>query len=149
VDLVCIDYLQLINEPFMKGENKDQQLGRITKQLKALANELKIVIVILSQMSRGVEKDNRSPVLSDLRESGNIEQDCDRVVFIHRPTTKPDGSEQRFEDDTIRFLYCELLQRKGRNVGEHSLGIHFERRAARFIPIARDTRAPGDQPQSA
>lgn len=136
VDMVVIDYLQLINERSLPGENRDQLLGRITRALKLLANELQCVVIILSQLNRSVEREDRPPHLADLRESGNIEQDCDRVVFIYRPKTKPDGSTQDFDDDTVRFLYCELLQRKGRNVGEHSLGLQFQRDAARFLPVA-------------
>lgn len=135
VDMVVIDYLQLINEGQAKGENRDQLLGRMTRALKLLANELKCVVIILSQLNRSVERDDRQPHLSDLRESGNIEQDCDRVVFIYRPKTTPEGATQDFDDETVRFFYCEFLQRKGRNVGENSLGIKFERNCARFIPL--------------
>lgn len=143
VDMVCIDYLQLINEKQDKGENRDQLLGRVTRALKLLANELKCVVILLSQLNRSSEKDNRPPVLADLRESGNIEQDADRVTFIYRPATRPDGSTQDLNDETLRFFYQELLQRKGRNVGEHSLGMNFERLAARFLPIVKDhTHAP-------
>lgn len=138
VDMVFIDYLQLINERTLPGENRDQLLGRITRALKLIANELKCVVVILSQLNRASERDDRAPVLADLRESGNIEQDADRVVFIYRPKTKPDGSPQDLNDDTIRFFYSELLQRKGRNVGEHSIAVNFERMAARFLPLVKD-----------
>ncbi len=139
VDMVVIDYLQLIAEKQEKGENRDMLMGRITRALKQLANELKCVILILSQLNRAMERDERAPMLSDLRESGNIEQDCDRVVFIYRPKSWPDGKEQKPEDDSIRFLYCELLQRKGRNVGEASLSMQFERNAARFLPYDKQT----------
>lgn len=137
IDMVIIDYLQLINEKQSNGENRDQLMGRITRQLKLLAMELNCVVIILSQLNRASEKENRPPHLADLRESGNIEQDSDRVVFIHRPNTDPEGREQHFDDEDVKFFYCVLLQRKGRNVGEHSLGMQFQRLAARFLPITR------------
>ena len=84
--LLCIDYLQLIEPP--KAERYDLSIGRITGQLKGLAKELNIPIILLSQLSRDETKSNRKPVLSDLRNSGNIEQDADLVMFVWR-TEKP------------------------------------------------------------
>lgn len=78
---VFIDYLQLIKGA--KGENQNLKIGYITGKLKNLSMELEIPIILLSQLSRGNEKESREPQLSDLRESGNIEQDADVVIFIH------------------------------------------------------------------
>jgi len=85
VDLIVIDYLQLI-QGLGKSENRVQELSKITRSLKTLARELNVPVLVLSQLSRAVEwRASHEPQLSDLRESGSIEQDSDVVVFIHRP----------------------------------------------------------------
>ena len=86
IGLVIIDYLQLIT-PTNEKESKVNQIGEISRSLKVLAKELKIPIIALSQLSRENEKrkgNDKRPVLSDLRDSGAIEQDADIVIFIHR-----------------------------------------------------------------
>ncbi len=85
LDLVIIDYLQLIQYDIGRGENNASAVGRVTKGLKALSKELGVPIVCLSQLSREVEsRDNKRPQLSDLRDSGAIEQDADAVLFVYR-----------------------------------------------------------------
>ena len=86
IDLVIIDYLQLINDSNKsKTENRQLEVGKISRSLKQLARELECPILVLSQLNRNVEKrEGKLPVLSDLRESGNIEQDADVVMFLHR-----------------------------------------------------------------
>jgi replicative DNA helicase len=86
LDLVVIDYLQLMHAPSDRmNQSREQEIATISRSLKALANELKIPIVALSQLNRGVEKrKGEAPMLSDLRESGAIEQDADIVMFLHR-----------------------------------------------------------------
>ena len=88
VGLIIIDYLQLMSGNSDKGGNREQEISTISRNLKALAKELSIPIVALSQLSRAVEtrkESNKMPQLSDLRESGAIEQDADMVMFIYRP----------------------------------------------------------------
>lgn len=86
LDLIVIDYLQLIDSVQVKGQTRDRELGIITAGLKSLAKELRIPIVLLAQLSREVEKrSDKRPQLSDLRESGSIEQDADIVIFPLRP----------------------------------------------------------------
>ncbi|MCL2771289.1 MAG: replicative DNA helicase [Firmicutes bacterium] len=86
LDLVMIDYLQLMSSGKKRDENKTQEIGEISKNLKIMARELNVPVIVLSQLSRAIEsrKENR-PQLSDLRDSGAIEQDADIVMFIHRP----------------------------------------------------------------
>lgn len=87
LDLIVIDYLQLMEGADKKsrgGENRQNQISAITRNLKILANDLKIPVIVLSQLSRSNDKEKREPVLSDLRDSGSIEQDADIVVFLHR-----------------------------------------------------------------
>jgi replicative DNA helicase len=120
LSLVVIDYLQLLAAHGRFG-NRNEEVSSITRGLKALAKELKLPVLVLSQLSRASEKEDRLPMLSDLRESGAIEQDADVVMFIHRPNfyKKSDevSQEQRGETnliiakqrngptDTIRFVF--------------------------------------------
>ncbi len=87
VGLIIIDYLQLMSGVSDRGANREQEISNISRNLKALAKELNIPIIALSQLSRAVEtrKESKMPQLSDLRESGAIEQDADMVMFIYRP----------------------------------------------------------------
>ncbi|HEY2647453.1 MAG TPA: replicative DNA helicase [Candidatus Acidoferrales bacterium] len=120
LSLVVVDYLQLIAAHGRFG-NRNEEVSSITRGLKALAKELKMPVLVLSQLSRASEKEDRLPMLSDLRESGAIEQDADVVMFIHRPnfykTSEEVTPEQRGETnliiakqrngptDTVRFVF--------------------------------------------
>jgi replicative DNA helicase len=92
LDLVVIDYLQLMHAPSDRGiQSREQEIATISRSLKALSKELQVPVLALSQLNRGVEKrKGEPPMLSDLRESGAIEQDADAVMFLHRE----DGEEQ-------------------------------------------------------
>jgi replicative DNA helicase len=113
VDLVVIDYLQLMKGIKTRGDyNRDLEIGSITSALKSVAKELDIPIILLSQLNRSVEmRASKRPQLSDLRESGNIEQDADLVVFIYRGEVyhKPDA------DIGVEPNVGELIVEKHRN----------------------------------
>ena len=84
IDIIFIDYLQLITSD--KQNNREQEIGHISRGLKAIAKELNIPVIALSQLSRNVEnRIDKRPMLSDLRDSGSIEQDADEVIFLFRP----------------------------------------------------------------
>jgi replicative DNA helicase len=88
IGLIIIDYLQLMSGTGERNSNREQEISTISRSLKGLAKELQVPIIALSQLSREVEKrkdGNKMPQLSDLRESGAIEQDADMVMFLYRP----------------------------------------------------------------
>lgn len=109
--LIVIDYLQLmsgITED--KVKNREQEIANISRSLKALAKELKVPIIALSQLSRDLEKQKRDPQLSDLRESGSIEQDADMVMFL----TRPDYQQTDMQDECVSH-YADIHIKKHRN----------------------------------
>jgi replicative DNA helicase len=110
IGLVMVDYLQLIRG-HGRAENRQQEMSHISRSLKALAKELNIPVIGLSQLSRAVEQRERKekrPILSDLRESGAIEQDADLVLFIYRPTMYKHG------DTTGDMIDQDQLEEKRR-----------------------------------
>lgn len=109
IEIAMIDYLQLMNAEG-KGQNRDREIGYLTGGLKALAKELNIPILLLSQLNRDAE--GKRPVLSNLRESGNIEQDADLVIFLHRPEKYGQGeTPEGIPTDDL----CEIIVEKQRN----------------------------------
>lgn len=108
-DIAFIDYLQLIKPQTRQGRTREQEVSEISRLLKVHARELQIPIIVLCQMNRGIEGDKREPRLSDLRESGSIEQDADIVLFIHRPAEVRDKETGEIIDN-----YLELLVKKHR-----------------------------------
>jgi replicative DNA helicase len=100
IQMIVVDYIQLMQVPGTR-ENRTNEVSEITRSLKALAKELKIPIIALSQLSRANEKENRKPKLSDLRDSGGIEQDADMVLFIYRDEAPKDEVEDRTRAEII------------------------------------------------
>lgn len=123
LDLLIIDYLQLMQGS--RSDSRVNEISEISRGLKALARELNIPIIALSQLSRAVEQraDHR-PMLSDLRESGAIEQDADIVMFIYR--------EDRYNENTEEKNVAEIIVAKHRNGPVRTIKLHFEPRFAQF-----------------
>ena len=123
--LIVIDYLQLITG---RGrENRQQEVSEISRQLKILAKELKVPVIALSQLSRGVEQRNdKRPVLSDLRESGSIEQDADIVAFLYRESYY--NREEQEEQDNV----TELILEKNRHGSLGTVRLFFHKEYAKF-----------------
>lgn len=131
LDFVVIDYLQLIKGDSKSG-NRQEEVARISRSLKQMARELKVPVLALSQLSRAVEtRDDKRPVLADLRESGSIEQDADIVMFLYR-----DDYYQRDEDKKTGDV--ELSIAKNRQ-GQSGINLHFkfEPEYSRFIAVDR------------
>lgn len=127
LDLIVIDYLQLMTGD-RKSENRTQEVSYISRSLKALARELNIPVLALSQLSRQVEgrKDKR-PMLSDLRESGSLEQDSDVVLFIYR--------DEYYNADTEFPNIAEIILSKHRNGPTGVFSVYFKKHLAQFVDL--------------
>lgn len=124
LDLIIIDYLQLMTGD-NRSENRVQEISYLSRALKALARELNVPVLVASQLSRAVEqRSDKKPVLSDLRESGSIEQDADIVMFIYR--------EDVYDENSPRKNIAELLIAKHRNGPTGSIELYFERNLTQF-----------------
>lgn len=134
IDLVIIDYLQLMNahKDQRKNVNREQEISTISRSLKALAKELQIPVIALSQLSREVEKrgSTKKPILSDLRESGSIEQDADQVLFIYRPEYY-DLDEDEHGNPTKGL--AEIIIAKNRHGAVNTVKLKFISKYARFV----------------
>ncbi len=130
LSLVLVDYIQLIRSS-MRAENRQQEISTISRSLKALAKELHVPVLALSQLSRAVETrgGDKRPMLSDLRESGAIEQDADVVLFLYRP-------EFYYPDDPEKEGIAELIIGKQRNGPTGSVDLYFEKKYTRFRSLA-------------
>ena len=121
--MVFIDYLQLMTT---KGENKgnrEQEISMISRSLKSLAKELDIPVLALSQLSRSVEQrpGSKKPILSDLRESGAIEQDADMVMFIYRPEYYKGQSQEDESDKPKGYTLIDIAKHRNGKLGEVEL----------------------------
>jgi replicative DNA helicase len=141
--LVVVDYLQLIRG-HQRAENRQQEISHISRSLKALAKELNIPVMALSQLSRAVEQRERKekrPILSDLRESGAIEQDADVVIFIYRPFVYKQGSEgtaDALEAESVdERRKAEIIVGKQRNGPTGRVDLVFFEEYTRFEDKAR------------
>lgn len=132
--LVVIDYLQLISGGKNYGANRQQEVSDISRSLKTLAMELNVPIIALSQLSRSVEgREDKRPIMSDLRESGSIEQDADIVSFLYRDDYY--NKEARTEDNTS---ISELIIGKHRNGPTTTIELLFKKNTSTFLNLKRE-----------
>jgi replicative DNA helicase len=126
LDIVIVDYLQLMSG--RRSENRVQEISEISRGLKGLARELNVPVVALSQLSRAVEsRADHRPMLSDLRESGSIEQDADIVMFIFR--------EEKYDEHSDKKGIAEIIVAKHRNGPVNSVNLRFFESTARFADL--------------
>lgn len=138
IKLIVIDYLQLMQGSVEKGGNREQEISKISRDLKALAKELEVPIIALSQLNRGVEsrKESKVPQLSDLRESGAIEQDADMVMFLYRPEyygINNDEMGQSIEGET------HIHVAKHRNGSTDTVKVRFIKEYQKFTDMPNDS----------
>jgi replicative DNA helicase len=127
LDLVIVDYLQLMRSG-IRSENRVQEVSYISRALKALAREMNVPVVAMSQLSRAVEsRQDRRPVLADLRESGTIEQDADVVIFIYR--------EEEYDKNTDRKNIADILVSKHRNGPTGQVSLRFVGEQTKFVDL--------------
>jgi replicative DNA helicase len=144
IQMIVIDYLQLMSAGLNNGGNREQEISKISRDLKALAKELHIPIIALSQLNRGVEsrKESKVPQLSDLRESGAIEQDADMVMFLYRPEyygINNDEMGQAIEGETHIHIA------KNRAGSTDTVKVRFIKEYQKFVDLEDSF---GDNPQA-
>lgn len=129
IELIIIDYLQLMQNSNTKEENRVKELAKITRSLKALAREFNIPIIVLSQLSRNVEnRIDKKPILSDLRDSGSIEQDADLIMFLYQ------NNYYNTNLDTKAVLpLLELIVAKHRNGPTGTIKLQFDEKRTKFL----------------
>ncbi|MDR2040570.1 MAG: replicative DNA helicase [Bacteroidales bacterium] len=148
VGIAIIDYLQLMTWTGDTKGNREQEVSNISRSLKAIAKELNIPVIALSQLNRGVENrtglQNKRPQLADLRESGAIEQDADIVAFIHRPEYY--GFTEDEEGNSLRGI-AEIILAKHRNGALDDVQLKFRSQFAKFVEPDADSLAYDMMPQ--
>ena len=152
LDLIVIDYIQLLQGSSKKSDNRVQEITEITTSLKALAKELNVPVIALSQLSRQVEsRDDKRPQLSDLRESGSIEQDADVVIFVYREeyylgNKEPRAGTPEYEkwqlDMSLVHGKAEVIIGKQRHGPTGTVELHFDASVTRFGDLTQDGHLP-------
>ncbi|MBQ1268957.1 MAG: replicative DNA helicase [Clostridia bacterium] len=143
LDMIMIDYIQLMSGSKKSRENRQQEVSDITRNLKIMAKELNVPVIALSQLNRSVETSARPdhrPQLSDLRESGAIEQDADIVMFIHRPDKYL--TEKEIESGTVEKNVAELIVAKHRNGGLGTIKLYFKGESTKFMNMPKNFTPP-------
>jgi replicative DNA helicase len=126
--LIVIDYLQLMTGN-KKSESRQQEVSEISRALKLLAKELEVPVIAMSQLNRGAEqRTDKKPMLSDLRESGSIEQDADMVVLLHR--------EDAYEKESPRAGEADFIVAKHRNGPTATITVAFQGHYSRFVDMS-------------
>ena len=138
LDMVVIDYLQLMQASGgRKSDNRMQEISDMTRQLKLLARELDVPIMLLCQLNRGPDtRSDHRPIISDLRESGSIEQDADMVILLYRPAAYIDTQEYETGDNTSQIIIA-----KHRHGSTGMVNLLWQGEYTRFRSIARDEQA--------
>jgi replicative DNA helicase len=130
LDLVVVDYLQLITPVSRRGASRQEEVALISRQLKLLAKEMGVPVIALSQLNRGSEqREDKKPVVSDLRESGAIENDADMVILLHRPDA--------YDRESPRAGEAELIVGKHRNGPVADISVAFQGHYSRFVDMAQ------------
>jgi replicative DNA helicase len=131
LDLIVVDYLQLMEPDSSRpGENREREVSKISRGLKQLAKELEVPVIALSQLNRGPEqRQDKKPVISDLRESGAIEQDADMVILLHR--------EDAYDKETPRAGEVDLIVAKHRNGPTAIVTVASQLHFSRFVDMAQ------------
>ena len=130
--LVVIDYLQLISGKG-RSDNRQQEISEISRSLKQLARELSVPMIALSQLSRSVEqRQDKRPMLSDIRESGSIEQDADVVAFLYR--------DDYYDPESEKKNIVEVIIGKQRNGPTGKVDLVFLKNYNKFVSLERDVR---------
>lgn len=145
LDMIVIDYIQLING-LDSSLPREQQIAEVSRSIKAMAKEFSVPVIALAQLNRKSEDENRPPRMSDLRESGSIEQDADIVLLIAK-STKADRKALEGEAETpgAGGMYLrDLIVAKNRNGPTDELNLYFNAGLTRFETPARDTQSPND-----
>lgn len=133
LDLIIIDYLQLMEGSKGKTENRQQEIAEISRSLKALARELNVPVIALSQLSRAVEtRQDKRPMLSDLRESGSLEQDADIVAFLYR--------DDYYNPDSQNKNITDLIIAKHRNGPIDTIRLFFHKQFTKFSNLTDSKR---------
>jgi replicative DNA helicase len=148
IGLVIVDYLQLMKSPEY-ADNRVQEISDISRSLKQLARELQVPVIALSQLSRAAEQrgGERIPMLSDLRDSGAIEQDADVVIFIHRPEYYQDLRMKAEQEGRNIEGLAEVIVAKHRNGPTGSVPLFFHKRFTRFDNMSQRQSPSDDGPE--
>ena len=142
LDLVIIDYLQLITSAANYGGNRQQEVSDISRALKLMSLELKVPVVALAQLSRSAEqrKENPRPILSDLRESGSIEQDADIVAFLYREDYYKKDLSTKDQISDLEFIIA-----KHRNGATGTIPLRFKRDISKFFSVFEDNKGEANE----
>jgi replicative DNA helicase len=125
-DLIAVDYLQIMEMSSKKGSNKASDIGDVTRRMKLWTKMFRCPVVLLSQLNREGTKGERAPRKTDLRDSGSIEADADRIILIHRPSKDRDGNPQENSSGMPKaIIHCEIIQDKYRDGVCGSLNMDF------------------------
>lgn len=136
LELLVLDYLQLMTSG-KKVENRQVEVSEFSRAIKLLAKELDVPVIAISQLNRGSEqRTDKTPQLSDLRESGSIEQDADMVLLLNRPDAHGGGESERPGE-------ADIIVAKNRSGPVSKVAVSFQGHYSRFTPMARESEAPG------